>query len=166
MRIAFAAVGALVIAVSSTRNQAAPLPCDLSGYRPTQGITAAVAQQLLAVSWHGDGSSEVRARFTLANAQPIVSDLAIRSGGGAWSTLGANLVPEYRVVTGVRRMSNQQADPLREAGVELTPDVIAKNRWYAFWDAPLYFPPPPAPGTKPAAPRVIGPPRTPDEIHR
>jgi len=166
MRIAFAAAGALIIAVSGMRNQAAPLPCDLSGYRPIQGITAAVVQQVLAVSWRGDGGSELRARFAIAGGQPVVSDLAIRTGAGQWSTLGADLVPEYRVVTGVRRMSNQQAEPLRDAGVELTPDVIAKNRWYAFWDAPLYMPPPPSPTTKAAAPRVLGPPRTADEIHR
>jgi hypothetical protein len=166
MRIAFAVFGALVIAAPAIRSQGGPPSCDLSGYRPTQGISAAVTQQLLAVTWRGEGSAEVRARFAIASSQPIVSDLAIRSAAGAWATLGTNLVPEYRVVTGVRRMSNQQADPLRQAGVELTPDVIAKNRWYAFWDAPLYLPPPPSAATKAAAPRVLGPPRTADEIHR
>src|SRR6185503_4569998 len=71
-------------------------------------------------------------------------------------------------VTGVRRMSTQQADPLRAAGVELTPDVIAKNRWYAFWDAPLYIPPPPPPqgGRGQTASRVLGPPRTASEIRQ
>ena len=63
-------------------------------------------------------------------------------------------------------MSTQQADPLRAAGVELTPDVIAKNRWYAFWDAPLFIPEPPAAGRgQPAAP-TLGPPRTAAEIRR
>jgi len=56
-------------------------------------------------------------------------------------TLGQNLTPEYHVVSGIRRMSTQQADPLKAAGVELTPAVIAKNRWYAFWDAPLVMKP-------------------------
>ena len=65
-------------------------------------------------------------------------------------------------------MSTQQADPLRAAGVELTPDVIAKNRWYAFWDAPLFIPEPPAAGrgTNPPASRTLGPPRTAAEIRR
>jgi hypothetical protein len=60
----------------------------------------------------------------------------------------------------------QQAEPLQAAGVELTPDVIAKNRWYAFWDAPLFIPPPPAPGRGVSAPRTVGPPRTEAEIRR
>ncbi len=37
-------------------------------------------------------------------------------------------------------MSTQQAQPLRAAGVVLTQEVIDKNRWYAFWDAPLVLP--------------------------
>ena len=166
MRIALALTATLAAVAPTVRQHVSPLPCDLSAYRASQGLTAALAQQQLALSWRGEGSSELRARFSIVDGQPTVTDLAIRSGAGAWSTLGANLVPEYRVVTGVRRMSNQQADPLREAGVELTPDVVAKNRWYAFWDAPLYIPPAPTAATKAATARVLGPPRTPDEIHR
>jgi hypothetical protein len=67
-------------------------------------------------------------------------------------TLGQNLAPDYHVISGIRRMSTQQADPLKAAGVELTPEVIAKNRWYAFWDAPLVM----KPGRE-----IIGPPRAP-----
>jgi hypothetical protein len=37
-------------------------------------------------------------------------------------------------------MSLQQAQPVRAAGVTLTPELVAKNRWYAFWDAPLLMP--------------------------
>ena len=77
----------------------------------------------------------------IEGGQPIVRDLSVRKAGGQWVTLGQNLTPEYHVVSGIRRMSTQQADPLRAAGVELTPDVIAKNRWYAFWDAPLVMKP-------------------------
>ena len=54
-------------------------------------------------------------------------------------------------------MSTQQADPLKAAGVELTPEVIAKNRWYAFWDAPLVM----KPGRE-----IIGPPRSESDIKR
>src|SRR4029078_2044681 len=50
--------------------------------------------------------------------------------------------------------------------VELTPDVITKNRWYAFWAAPLFIPPPPPPGRGTPAPRTVGPPRTESEIRR
>src|SRR5207245_6623538 len=53
---------------------------------------------------------------------------------------GTNLSPDYHVVSGIRRMATDQANPLRQAGIELTEDVINKNRWYAFWDAPLVMP--------------------------
>lgn len=166
MKAAIILLGAAVAAATAIRQPVAPLRCDLSKYRSAQGLTASVAQDLLVVSWRGDRDSDLRARYAVAGGQPVIRDLAVRKAGGAWATLGENLKPEYRVVTGVRRMSNQQADPLRAAGVELTPDVIAKNRWYAFWDAPLYIPPPPAPGARAPASRVLGPPRTADEIHQ
>jgi len=125
-----------------------------------------MADNQLVVTWKGARESELRARFGIENGQPLIRDLVARKGTGSWATLGENLKPEYRVVTGVRRMSTQQADPLRAAGVELTPDVIAKNRWYAFWDAPLFIPPPPAAGRGQPAARTVGPPRTESEIRR
>ncbi len=117
------------------------------------------------VTWKGDRDAEIRARYAIDAGQPVVRDLAVRKAAGGWATVGENLTPEYSIVTGVRRMSTQQAEPLRAAGVELTPDVIAKNRWYAFWDAPLFIPEAPAPGRNQSA-RTLGPPRTAAEIHR
>ncbi len=141
-------------------------PCDLSQYRAGPGLSASNTENQLVVTWQGARDSELRARYGIDGGQPVVRDLSVRKGGGAWAILGENLKPEYRVVTGVRRMSTQQADPLRAAGVELTPDVIAKNRWYAFWDAPLFIPEPPAAGRGQAAPRTVGSPRTAAEIRR
>src|SRR6185369_14331325 len=92
------------------------------------------------VSWTGQAGSEMRVRYAIDGGQPVVRDLAVRKTGGQWGSLGQNLTPEFRVVSGIRRMSTQQAEPLRAAGVVLTPEVIAKNRWYAFWDAPLVLP--------------------------
>ncbi len=161
---ATAALLAAVIGVANVaRAGADPLNCDLTQYKPSAGLTAAATDDLLTTEWRGDHGADLRARFTIVNGQPVVRELAIRRASGAWTLLGESLAPEYRVVTGVRRMTNQQADPLRAAGVELTPDVIAKNRWYAFWDAPLYIPPA---GQKPSPDRVLGPPRTPSEIRR
>src|SRR5438067_7169565 len=37
-------------------------------------------------------------------------------------------------------MADDQANPVRAAGIELTQDVFNKDRWYAFWDAPLVMP--------------------------
>ncbi len=125
-----------------------------------------MADNQLVLTWKGARDADLRARFAIDNGQPLVRDLAVRKGTAPWAILGENLRPEYRVVTGVRRMSTQQADPLRAAGVELTPDVIAKNRWYAFWDAPLFIPPPPAAGRGQPAARTVGTPRTESEIRR
>ncbi len=49
-------------------------------------------------------------------------------------------MPEFYVKTGVRRMTTQQGAPLINLGVDITPEVIEKNKWYAFWDAPFVIP--------------------------
>ena len=100
------------------------------------------------------------------DARPVIRDLSVRKGTGAWAMLGENLAPEYHVVTGVRRMTTQQADPLRAAGIEITEDVIDKNRWYAFWDAPLEIPRRRRPEGAAAEPAGLGGPRTASEIRR
>ncbi len=164
----------LALAAASTV-AADPLKCDLNEYKALTGLSATAEQELLVVSWTGQGGAELRMRLAIDAGQPLVRDLAIRKAGGAWAILGQNLLPEYRVTTGVRRMTEQQAEPLRAAGVELTPAVIEKNRWYGFWDSPLVLPPTPeelaAQGrgrtaAPPRTPRVIGGPRTPEEIRR
>ena len=138
--------GAVILSARTLTPAAGPLACDLAQYKSAAGLTVALAQDQLVVNWRGERETELRARYAILDGQPLIRDLAVRKAGATWAILGENLKPEYRVVTGVRRMSTQQADPLRAAGVELTPDVIAKNRWYAFWDAPLFIPEPPAAG--------------------
>src|SRR6202165_709243 len=131
--------GAVKLATGTTL-LAESLNCDLSQYKASTGLTAAIDQNLLVVTWTGQGGTEMRARYAIDSGKPVVRDLAIRKTGGARGILGNNLTPEFRVTSGIRRMSTQQAEPLLAAGVELTPDVITKNRWYAFWDAPLVLP--------------------------
>jgi hypothetical protein len=114
--------------------------CSLSQYKPTTGLTAVAQQDSLLVSWAGQNGSELRARYAIDGGQPTIRELAIRKAGGPWATLGRNLTPEYHVVSGVRRMADDQANPLRAAGIQLTDEVINKHRWYAFWDAPLVMP--------------------------
>jgi hypothetical protein len=173
--VVLAAGLALAAASPAIVNPAAvadPVKCDLTEYKAAPGLTAAIEQDLLAVSWNGPAGSELRARYGIDGGQPTIRELSIRKAGGQWTVLGRNLAPEYRVTTGVRRMTEQQAQPLRDAGVELTPAVIEKNRWYAFWDAPLVMPDGPEMravqaqrrGQAPAAPRVLGGPRSPADI--
>src|SRR5262245_46731964 len=111
--------------------------CNLSQYKATQGLTATVEQDGLAVAWTGQGGADLRARYAIDGGQPVIRELAVKKSGGSWTAVGRNLTPEYHVVSGVRRMADDQANPLKAAGIELTEDVIDKNRWYAFWDAPL-----------------------------
>jgi hypothetical protein len=113
------------------------MTCDLGEYKAANGLTAAVESNELTVTWSGQTGSEMRARYAIDGGNPRVRELAIRKTGGQWTTLGRNLAPEYHVVSGIRRMGQDQASTLRNAGVELTPEVINKQRWYAFWDAPL-----------------------------
>lgn len=131
--------------------------CDVTQYKQSAGLTASMDRGVLTVTWTGQNNSEMRARYAIENGQPMVADLSVRKTGGQWASVGQNLTPEYSVVSGIRRMSTQQADPLKAAGVELTPEVIAKNRWYAFWDAPLVM----KPGRE-----IIGPPRSESDIKR
>jgi hypothetical protein len=164
MRMIFALLSlcaACLLAAALPRSRA--LQCDLSAYHSMPGLTATVADDLV-VTWRGERDAELRARYGIDNGQPLVRDLAVRRSGAAWASIGANLTPEYHIVSGVRRMSTQQADPLRAAGVELTPEVVDKNRWYAFWDAPLFIPASPPAGR--GASRTLGPPRTAAEIRR
>src|SRR6266550_953419 len=148
--IVLAALAAAVTAAFVLRSSISPsrvlladsLNCNLSQYKVAQGLTAAVEQDTLVVSWSGLSGADLRARYAIDSGQPMVRDLAVKKAGGQWTTLGKNLTPEYHVVTGIRRMADDQANPLKAAGIELTEEVINKNRWYAFWDSPLVMPGP------------------------
>lgn len=147
--VLLAAVGLIVLTpagdhVAPTLSAQA-LNCDMRNYKAASGLTAAVEQGALAVTWNGANGSELRARYAIDNGQPIVRELAVRKSGGQWAPLGQNLVPEFYVKSGVRRMTTQQGAPLRDLGVDITADVIEKNKWYAFWDAPFVIPGVPEP---------------------
>jgi len=139
-----------------------PLTCNLKGYTAQNGLTATVAGDGLVIAWTGDAGSEVRMTLAIDRATPVVRELAVRKAGGQWSTVGRGLVPDYRVVSGTRRVSNQQLDPLTAKGTVITPEVMNRERWYAFWDAPLNVPGVEE-GRRPTNP---GLPRSPDEVKR
>src|SRR6266496_6676528 len=90
--------------------------CDMSHYRASPGFTVSMDQHVLTVAWNGQNGSEMRTRYAIEDGQPIVRELAVRKAGGTWVALGQNLTPEYHFVSGIRRMSTQQADPLKAAG--------------------------------------------------
>ncbi len=126
-------ISAPVLAQTSQR-------CEMTQYRAVSGLTATAEPDALAVTWSGANGSELRARYAIDNGQPVVRELAVRKSGGQWAPLGQNLVPEFYVKSGLRRMTTQQGDPLISLGVDITPEVIEKNKWQAFWDAPFVIP--------------------------
>lgn len=107
--------------------QADPLNADLTGYRAQRGLSAAAANDVLTVQWEGDGGSELRLQFVIAGGTPTIRELAIRPRGGRWRTLMTNVTPEFRVVSGLRRVTAQQLRPesLAALGVDITPELTA-----------------------------------------
>src|SRR5262245_17666243 len=151
-----------------------PMSCNLSGYKPTPGIAAAMEGNTLAITWDGDKTDEVRLRLAINGGTPTIQDLSVRKKGGTWATIAANLTPEFRVISGFRRLDQEAYPALKEAfGGEVTQELLDKYKWGAFWDAPLRVPgdevahgnstPPPhgIPGTN-----QPGLPRKPEEIKR
>jgi hypothetical protein len=130
--------------------------CEFKEYKAIDGLKAEVKNGALEVSWRGERDQQLRASFTIPDGQPTVHELAVRKGQGSWIVLGRDLTPEFQVTSGVRRLSEQQAAPLRALKIALTPEVIDREKWNAFWDAPLMVP-----GTG-----SIGLPRKPEEIRR
>src|SRR4051812_38023903 len=99
-----ASPSAIVSVAPAARAEA--INCNLSQYKAAPGLVANVEQDSLLVSWSGQNGSELRARYAIDTAQPVVRDLAVRRAGGQWTSLGRNLIPEYHVVSGVRRMAD------------------------------------------------------------
>ena len=127
-------------ALIAANQSGAALKCDMTQYKANSGLTSALEGNMLTVSWNGQGTSQLRARFAIDGGTPTIRDLSVRRNGGDWAVLGQNLIPEYQVTTGIRRMSNDQANAFSSLGIDVTQEVIDKNRWYAFWDAPLSIP--------------------------
>jgi len=134
MKTALITLASMWIAASAWADS---LTCDLSGYKAVPDLTATVAANALTVAWSGDRNQELRMRFGVAAGTPTIEELAVRRRGGAWNVLASNVTPDFRVVSGLRRMSNQQMAPLRGLGVELNSEIVDRYRWEPFWDAPL-----------------------------
>ena len=149
----------------------APSACNLSGYKALPGLTASATEDGATLVWDGDAGSELRLQLGVRAGSPSIRELAIRRRGAAWATVAANVTPEFRVVSGLRRLTNQQLDPLAGLDVPITPAVLEREKWEAFWDAPLNVPGGDAEHNDVTPPQhgVLdqpGLPRSPDEIKR
>ncbi len=135
------------------------LKCDLSNYKTATGLTAAIEQDVLTVTWAGAANTELRARYAIDHGQPMVRELAVRPAGGQWAVLGQDLTPEFTVQTGKRRIDFAGLRPLAPLGVDInSKEVQEKQAWVSFWDAPFVIP-----GDEKRNP---GLPRSPDEVQR
>lgn len=149
-----------------------PIAYHLDEYHPQTGLDAIVQDEQLTVSWQGDGGQELQMIFGVEDGTPVIRELAISKEGDTWDILGSNLKPEYRVVSGVRRVTQQQTAPLKDLGISLTEQKLDEIKWDAFWDAPLYVenePPRNHTSSIPAAEPFAnhpGMPRNPEEITR
>ena len=122
----------------SSTSPVTQLQCDMQGYKPATGLNAVLQGNSLAVSWTGQDGAELRARYGVDGGTPVVRELAVRKQGGQWVSLGENLRPEYHVVSGIRRFSGQQGQPLTGLG-QLTPERMEKEKWFVYRDAPLLY---------------------------
>ncbi len=138
-----------------------PLSCDLAAYRALPGLTAAMSGEVLTLQWYGDGGQELHLRFGLTKGAPVIRELSV---GGA--KLAENVTPEFTIVSGKRRMSHQQLEPLETMGIKITPEIIEKDKWEAFWDAPLDVPGLPPNGRPAGGNLPLDLPRSASEIHR
>jgi hypothetical protein len=164
------ALASLLPGLETAAQPTAGLICDMSGYTRRVETTARLSGDVLAVEWAGAAGERVSLRLVIRSGAPVIDELALMpSRGSEWVTVATGLGVEYRIVEGLRRISNQQLAPLRELGVEITPEVVDRYKWDVFWDAPLDLreevsrgnPPPPE-----GVANQPGLPRSPDEIRR
>jgi len=138
MRIAVCLTALLVVASPAAAD---PLTCSLGEYRQTPGLAASVAGDVLEATWEGDAGQQVRLRLAVVGGGPTIQEIAVRPQGRGWQVVAAGLAPEYRVAAGLRRVTEQQLQPLRQLKTELTPALLDEIKWDAFWDAPLNLEP-------------------------
>ena len=163
---------AFLLVCTTLAVHADPINCDLSAYQAQPGLTATVADDVLTITWEGDRGNTLRLQFEINQGIPTIRELAIRAGEGSWRTVATDLTPVFRVVSGVRRVTQQQTEPLERLGVSLTAEKLNEIKWEAFWDAPLYAtdePPRSHQSSIPAAQPYAnhpGMPRQPEEVNR
>lgn len=120
--------------------------CDMSRYAAVDGLAAEAVAGGVRAAWRGDAGQSVRLHIAVRGGTPVIQDLSLRRGDGPWTSIVTEAVPEFAVVTGLRRISNQQLAPLRGLKVPITKEAVDAYRWDPFWDAPLDTKEPPATG--------------------
>ncbi len=161
-----------LIVSGSAKAQLSPLNCNLDEYIYQEGLNASLSDEMLTLTWEGASGNTLRLRFSLNSGTPTIQELAISPSGDQWHTLASGITPEFRVVSGMRRVTQQQTEPLEKLGIELSEEKLNEIKWDAFWDAPLYISEEPPrshvtsiPAREPFA-NHPGMPRKPEEVTR
>ncbi|QJU56956.1 hypothetical protein HL653_03370 [Sphingomonas sp. AP4-R1] len=152
-----------------------PLRCDLASYHAADGLRATLADDVLTIRWQSEANDrQAQIRFAIDGGMPILRDISLQAVDDRWQTVVRDARPGFSIVTAIRRITNQQLDPLNKLGVKITPEVIEEAKWDAFWDAPLQLSPPGSPSnggpsSPPPAEGILGQPPLPrqaNEIRR
>ena len=114
--------------------------CRLNGYKPAPGLVASSDANGLTVTWDGTGGQEIRLRWITERGTPTIQEISVRHNGGSWATLARNVKPEFRVVSGYRRLDQEAYPALKKSVGDVTQQVLDHYKWDAFWDAPLRVP--------------------------
>ncbi|CCH53377.1 hypothetical protein BN8_02469 [Fibrisoma limi BUZ 3] len=123
--------------VVGVQANADPIRWNLAAYKAQPGLTATVRADTLLLAWAGGVNADYRAYFVVDQGTPKLARLAVRKQGGNWKRLATQLTPEYRVASAIRRVTQQQTEPLEKLGIPLTERTLNAIKWDAFWDAPL-----------------------------
>src|SRR3982751_6519300 len=68
-------VATMFVALCAASASADPLSCTVSGYKATAGLTAAVADNALVVTWEGEKGAELRMRLAIDSGTPTVREI-------------------------------------------------------------------------------------------
>ena len=98
----------LFLALVSAAAAGHTLNCNLQGYKPLEGLKAEANARAATLTWSGESGQQLRAQFTIRDGQPMVQELAARPPVGQWVVLGRDLLPDFEVTTGRRRISHTQ----------------------------------------------------------
>jgi hypothetical protein len=118
MRVALLAALSLALAV-----QAEPLRCNLAVYKVQNGLAATATPTDLTIASEGTRNQPVRMRLSIENGTPVIEELALKGNWG-WVALLTHASPEFSVVSGLCRITNQQLDPLAGIGVKISPEIL------------------------------------------
>jgi hypothetical protein len=106
----------------ATAAVADPVSCNLSAYKALPGLSAANRDGGLSIVWDGDAAQSLRLTLEVTDGAPRIRTLGIRRGQQDWVMLARDLSPDLSVMTGLRRISSQQLEPLYGLGTKITQD--------------------------------------------